>query len=154
MAAKKILTFKSSDVQALVDSAKAALEFRMAYGETYNPEYHFGGNVKKDSHGFPDSTNIDRSKIKPALWLVKDYGVYLMSNGVAPKDHVPGTSLPTAMSEECNPKNDNCYDMSRYIMGGDDCCQSLPIDGFELALSSNKPTIKIRVTARSIEIIG
>lgn len=152
MPAKKILTFSSSEVKALIETAKAATEFRHTFGETYNPALHFGGKVKNNEHGYPDPDNIDKSKLKPMLWLVKDEGVYLMGNGVE-TDHVPGTKLPVVYANECNPKDEDCYDNSRYIMGGDDGCDALPLDGFEAALASNKPTIQIRVTAKNLEII-
>ena len=153
MASKRILTFKTAEVALAVQNAKAAIRHRATFGEQYNPAYHKGGKVKKDASGFPDSRNIDPSLIPASLWLVKDEGVYLMSNA-AFTDGMGEAVL--AYAAECNPATldfETWYSNARDIMGGDDCAESLPLAWFEQVIASGKTTFRLQILAKEIRLL-
>lgn len=153
-----ILTFITTEVAPLVEQTLNTPpgQFKPNYEDLFNPKLHFGGKVK-EKDGWPDKNNIDLSKIEPALWLVADDGVYLMSNGEQP-DVPEGQSLPVAYAQESNPKApgadfDGWYEAKHSIMGGDDCVISLPIAWFERAVKDGRETIRIKVMKTKIEML-
>ena len=152
------LTFNACEVAPLVEQTLSTQpgDFRPTYDDLFDPKKHLGGKIKK-KNGWPDQDNIDRTKILPALWLVKDQGVYLMSNGKQPE--VPkGASLPVAYADESNPKKpganfDDWYEAARDIMGGDDCVISLPIEWFEKAVKDGREKIRLKVMKTKITLL-
>lgn len=96
------LTFPAGDVAAQARHALAAVEHRLLYGQT-DPA--------------------------PALWLVHDQGVYVMSNG-ADDD---GSRPRPAYAAGCDPDRDpDWWDTGRDLVGGDDFAELL-VDGDGLA---------------------
>lgn len=157
MATRKILTFTTSEVAPLVTHAKAAEKHRCTCEQLFDPKLHFGGKIKYDSHDWPDSSNIDASRIEPALWLVKDQGAYLMSNGVDADTQNAGQQRPVAYAAACDPTAlpfDEWYDNARTIVGGDDCCIALPLHWFEQAMASGVATIRLQVLKRAIKLLA
>lgn len=75
----------------------------------------------------------------PALFLVHDHGVYLMSNGL-PRDLVAGSGSErsrVAYAEGCDPtvgEFDDWYSTSRDLVGGDDFVETLPLGDAEAFL--------------------
>lgn len=154
MASKRILTFKTAEVALAVNNAKASLQHRATFSDQYNPAYHKGGKVKLDGNDFPDSTNINPSAIPASLWLVKDDGVYLMSNAAFTPDQKRAV---LAYAEECNPKTldfDTWWDNASAIMGGDDCAESLPIAWFEQVIACGKPTFRLQILSKQIRLLA
>ena len=125
------LTFRAGDVRVLLAHARAAKEHRPSYEDLFEPDYHKGGKVK-EKDGWPDSDNIDPTKIPAGLWLVKDDGVYLMSNGspaLLREEGKPNNVVVYA--SEANPKtSEDCWGSACSIMGGDDCVITLPATMF------------------------
>lgn len=152
MAARKVLTFITAEVARVIADVLAAKAFRPNYADLYNPEFHKGGVVKKGADGFPDGDNIDPAKLKPALWLVKDNGIYLMGNAVFMKGQ---ETAVLAYAVEANPEKlsfEEWWENAGRIMGGDDSCESLRVEWFEKAIASGKPTFRLRITQKSIGI--
>jgi hypothetical protein len=74
----------------------------------------------------------------PALFLVHDQGVYLMSNG-SPRDTEGGQDgrCRVAYAEGCDPnvgEFDDWYGTSRDLVGGDDFVETLPLGDAEAFL--------------------
>lgn len=154
------LTFNVGQVRRLLGHAKAATEHQPSYEDLFEPSFHLGGKVKKDKNGWPDSENIDRTKVPAGLMLVADNGVYLMSNGT-----------PSLLVEEGKPNNvvayaresdptssdggDDWYDAKRRIMGGDDCVITMESRMFEpvLAVLPDDGKLEMRVTSRDIRVV-
>lgn len=154
------LTFKVSEVRRLVEHSKACKEHRPSYEDLFVPEYHKGGEVKKDENDWPDSKNIDHCKLPAGLWLVADQGVYLMSNGNPSLLVEEGKSTNiVAYAAESDPtagsEFDDWYEAKHSIMGGDDSVTTLPITMFDpvLAVSPDDATLKIKVTSRQIQVL-
>lgn len=156
------LTFVASDVAKLVEHAKGCSEFRVSTTDLFDPAMHKGGKVidEKGSPvgrgGWPDADNIDKSKLRPSLWLVGDQGVYLMSNGIPALPDAGGGANQVVYAQECDPNGpaDDWYEEKRRIFGGDDGCDALPIADFERLIGDGYRFIKIRLTARTIRISG
>lgn len=152
------LTFKVNEVRRLVEHSKAAKKHNPSYKDLFNPAYHRGGKViEKD--GWPDRDNIDIDKIPAGLLLVKDQGVYLLSNG-SPLLLVEGTGgYVVAYAREADPTSggefDDWWEAAQAIMGGDDWAETLPITMFEpvLALLADDDVLKVKVTASQIEVM-
>lgn len=149
------LTFKVKEVRRLVEHSKASKEHSPSYEDLFNPEYHKGGKVI-DNNGWPDSNNIDHSKIPAGLLLVKDQGVYLLSNGMPPLLVREGEKRQVvAYAKEANPTMcEDWWEAGREIMGGDDCAESLPLSMFETIMDSlhDDGEIKISVTETHIKL--
>ena len=131
---KRVLTFTTAEVKPLVDQALAATEHRPSYTQQ----------------------GIAPADIPAALWLVKDQGVYLMSNGALSKDSEGFVvRAATAYAAECNPTTlefEEWYGNARAIMGGDDSVESLPLEWFDGVLKRNKPTFRLYITDDAIEL--
>lgn len=155
-----ILTFKVSEVRRLVEHSKAAAEHSASYEDLFNPAYHKGGKVKKDKSGWPDSDNLDKSKLPVALHLVGDQGCYLMSNGLPPLLVAEGNSHNVvAYARESDPTvdgdADDWYEAKRSILGGDDCVITLLAGMFEstLAMLDDDDELQLNVTTKYIQVI-
>lgn len=129
------LVFKVSDVKRIVEHSVNAAE--------QNPIAYTGEPVSK-----------------PAIVIVHDMGVYLMSNGTPadldnePDDHV--TKAFCAYAKGCDPVKDADYwDTSRDLVGGDDFAETLEIAEDILAfitLNPRKRVIQIEMTEDSWKI--
>lgn len=153
------LTFKVKEVLRLVEHAKACNDHQPSYEDLFTPEFHLGGKVKKDEHGWPDPKNIDPSKLPAGLWLVADRGVYLMSNGAPALLVEEGKDANVvAYAKESDPTGgdefDDWYEAKNLIMGGDDCVITLPVAMFEsvLAMLDEGDVLQIKVTTKNIQV--
>lgn len=89
-----VLTFKIHDVKKLIEELDAASSFSPSTDDLFNPEMYSDGIVRDkngrteqeaEKHGgmfWPSEDFIDQSKVKPALILVGDHGVYLITMGL------------------------------------------------------------------------
>lgn len=127
-----ILKFNKADVARLVEHARKAPQHTRGFGDEEDP--------------------------RPQIILVKDEGIYLMSNG---KPHLPNPEKLersfVVYAEGYDPNirdRGDVWDDARDAVGGDDFAEFLPIEWFELALQNTKPKrdkhIKLSVTADSI----
>ncbi|MHB1952514.1 MAG: DUF3085 domain-containing protein [Thermoplasmataceae archaeon] len=154
----KTLIFEVGAVRRLIAHARAAQNHNPGWTDMEHPEYYPGGKIITGAHGLPEGKHIDKSKVPPALWLVKDRGVYLMSNGDPGlmRDTKTG-SHEVVYAEGCDP--DRCpndwYDNSLDIMGGDDCSETIAVGDFEEMMRGAKDTdlFRIRVTGNSMALL-
>ena len=117
------LTFDTETVRKIIEHATAAEKHRKTFGET---------------------------EAGPAVWLVGDQGVYLMSNGR------PGATAPVAYATGINPdidEFDGWWERKRAAYGGDDGCDALPITTFDVVLANDPGKfIALEVTPGSISV--
>jgi hypothetical protein len=151
-----IITFDIQKLAALAKHAMDAPEHSYGYDILFLPQYHRGGTVVKKDDGWPDKDNIDKSKLTPALILVKDQGIYFMSNGVPALPRAEGDSH-VVYANECNPHAmpfEEWYQAGRTIMGGDDTVMTLfdwPILVLK-AQADGATAIQVKVTPKSVQI--
>lgn len=132
-----VCRFKTSEVLPLIKHALAATEFDMGYEGMSDEQYVELGMT-------PPKT---RTPNGPALLLVHDQGVYLMSNGI------PRSADAVAYAEGCDPKVgefDEWYGKSRDLVGGDDFVEVIRIEPGWLADCKNFDFLELNVTPKSI----
>lgn len=135
MSAVADLTFDLDQVRPLVEHARASKKWGKTYG--------------------------DDGPARPALWLVKDEGIYLMSNGIPPKLADGTVAAPyqvglVAYARGFDPTERDrmeVWDDAHEAVGGDDFADPLPIDWFETAIASGRATIVLRFTPTSVEVL-
>ncbi|MAM83288.1 MAG: hypothetical protein CL472_01230 [Acidobacteria bacterium] len=143
------LTFKVDDtLRALVAHAKSSTARKASYEQLYDE------TLLKEGCEPGLSESIDPDKIPAGLWLVKDRGVYLMSNG---QSNLPGPGCAPNLvhyADEANPDKDpeGYYDSARRIAGGDDFVEAIDINVFEDALHHNAEEIIFTMTHDSMTI--
>lgn len=99
--------FKTSEVKRCIAHALAAKDWKMGWSED------------------PPA---------PAMFFVHDDGVYLMSNG-EPGDlkNKSEVGLYAAYAAGCDPdKNEDWWDVSRDLVGGDDFAEVIPVTAADL----------------------
>jgi hypothetical protein len=87
----------------------------------------------------------------PALFFVHDEGVYLMSNG-EPGDLKSRSEigLYAAYAEGCDPDlhEDDWWDTSRALVGGDDFAEVIPVTAEELRACDEFEELHVVLTAK------
>lgn len=129
------LTFDAADVRRVVEHSLAAPE--------QSPQ--ITGYDRKTGRAI--TTPVE----SPAVILVHDQGVYLMSNG-RPRDIVEGETSFAAYARSCDPRKDGeWWDAARNLVGGDDFAETLPwAVQLKDALDRGAKTIIINFGARQI----
>lgn len=119
------LIFSLSAVRGLIAHAVASDERTPTFSQLYEPEFRLDGKHPADDH-FANSSEIDPRSIPRGLLLVKDQGVYLMSNGKREEGEKP----EVVYAEGLNPavaEFDDWWDSASDICGGDDFVEALPL---------------------------
>ncbi|MHB8252355.1 MAG: DUF3085 domain-containing protein [Acidiferrobacter sp.] len=138
----QFLTFRIKSVREALEHAKSCTKHAATFDLLLNPENYVGNKVVM-AKGEYDVSQLKPGVLKPGLMLVKDHGVYLMTNGLPFK---PGTYVVYA--DECNPETlsfDEWYNASIAIMGGDDSSETLSADLLETAMEGTKADESIRI---------
>jgi len=134
------LIFKSVDLLRVVDHSLAAPK------------------QAEQTIDYNDSGPVTAPVEAPAILLVHDKGVYLMSNG-EPGDPLDGKGEGfrryVAYAEGCNPTTDSgWYDNSRYLVGGDDFGECLPwAADIKALIAAGAQQIIIDVTGGRLELL-
>lgn len=158
-----VLTFKIHDVKKLIEELDAASNFSPSMDDLFNPEMYSDGIVR-DKNGrteleaekhsgmfWPSEDFIDQSKVKPALILVGDHGVYLITNAKA--DGSPSYRGTVAYAKGCNPGlDDDFYENKCNLFGGGDCSVRIPSDWAKWAIQNQK-AFRIKLTTNSVELM-
>ncbi|BEI26562.1 DUF3085 domain-containing protein [Vibrio fluvialis] len=154
-----IAKFNMKDIEKLVAELDKATKFAPTMDDLWNPELHPNNQVvDKKGHtenspefSWPDSTKIDRSKIEPKLTMVKDHGLYLITNA-----DLKGTSSSrgtVVYARDCNPSEDEFYyENARDIFGGDDGTVSIPVSWFSSAKKLNKRLFQVELTPNEVRL--
>lgn len=151
-----VLTFSIKDLSKVVNALNSSIDpLTPNCEDLFDPTKHFNGVIldrlghkqSDPKFSFPDPHHIDASKLEKQLWLVKDQGIYIVAN-TSPKPFI-------AYAKGCNPAtDDDFYETSLSLIGGDDCCIKIPLDWFEYAVFNNKRVFKIKITKDSISLIN
>lgn len=101
--------------------------------------------------------DIDLSKVPAGLSLIKDQGIYLISNGIPRLKASPdsGNRNFVVYAETYGPDAD--YDRVAAAAGGDDFCEFLPLEMFQTAVAQAKNEGKtyfvVHLTSKHIRIL-
>ena len=96
-------------------------------------------------------------ELDQSVVLVHDEGVYLMSAGtpglMKNPDDKESTRHLVVHAEGCNPEDEDHWDTSRRLVGGDDFAELLPADGFNRMIAEGHEVIGLEVLPDSITIM-
>lgn len=124
------LRFRTADLTPLVEHALAAKEHDAAFKEP--------------------------APAGPALWLVHDHGVYLMSNGLPRLEGDNGRSR-VVFAEGCDPGKDSAWwETSDALVGGDDFAEVLDeswLRQTRAARDAGEETLSIALTADAVALV-
>ena len=127
------LIFNVKDVKKIYDHAKAAPD-----------------------HSAPIIDYVDGAEVygpaEPALYLVHDQGVYLMSAGIPAQLVKKGESRRVVTyAKGCDPKkNEDWWETARALVGGDDFGELLPLDMF--AGIETAKSVAVLITPEDIRV--
>ena len=134
------LKFKASEVRKLLDHTLACDEHSPTFGEMLEGDVlKDGATVKPGS--FPKPEDVDHAKVKPALHLVKDSGIYLISNGIPRMLAEDGDGSYVVYAEgfefRKGEDNDGLHERTTAAVGGDDFVERFPAEDILGALNDN-----------------
>lgn len=149
-----ILTFDADHVRALIEASKASTARRATFAQLAGSSELWRDDLPKERRALLDKelaeegfalsareTDVDPAKVQPALWLVGDHGVYLMSN--APIDEVKAIREDhVAYAAECDPTKlefEDWWAVKRTTFGADDGGEAIEISAFEKPLAAGGP---------------
>ena len=117
------LIFEMTELRSIIEHARAAKEFSAPYG----------------------------GKPAPALFLVKDSGIYLMSAGKPRQLRGDGSDWSVvAYAKGYEADAPDSWDKCRAAVGGDDFAEALPLDWFTSALDAGAAKLHLHVGAKAI----
>lgn len=141
-------------IASKASATKGALGHKLTIGE------------RLEIYGEPKGWNVqpDEEKHgKPGLWLVKDEGIYLMSNGSpglpregAKPDEHGHTPQEVCYAEGFDPNKEDpgdVWDKSTEAVGGDDFVDLLPTEIVENAIKLGGDVMALRVTESTFELL-
>ncbi|MBW3762683.1 DUF3085 domain-containing protein [Aeromonas veronii] len=159
-----IISFNIQEVKKLVDELKAAQAYSASTDDLFNPAMYSDG-IPRDEHGrseqeaeklgeffWPSSKYINQSKVKPALVLVGDHGLYLITN--AKVEGSPASRGTVVYAAGCNPMlDDDFYENKCELFGDDDGSVTLPMAWAEWAIQNKMKEFRIKSTSGSISLV-
>lgn len=149
------LSFNLKDVKELADHAKSSEEHSPVFAQILDPAYAKDGTPKMSEEEMfrSGSKHVDLKKVPAGLWLVKDSGIYLMSNGnPGLKDGDKPNKIVYAKGY--NPEVDeDVWERCRAAVGGDDFAEFLPVDWVDISEKEGKRTFSIKMTTRSMSLV-
>ena len=142
------LRFNIEQVRKHYEHAKASDQHKPTFGEQIDA---FGDDAIGMEYGEIERKMNAKGALKPALWLVKDEGIYIMSNGTA--ENRPDV----VFAKGFNPKTRDRMEVwgdARDAVGGDDFVELIDHDTCEALLANKQAkTLGIKVTANRIEFL-
>jgi hypothetical protein len=120
-----ICVFKTSDLRRCAEHALKATKWRMGFSSR-RPE--------------------------PGLLLAHDQGVYIMSNGIPADVDIAKEQCHLVYAKRCNPdKDEDWYQNSRELVGGDDFGEVLAIPPDFLRMCDKFPEMSVEITEKEIK---
>jgi hypothetical protein len=123
------LLFDGDEVRELFEHARGCNNYRKPYGEEFGP----------------------------ALWLVHDQGVYLMSAGIP---HLERPDNPeaskVAYADGCDPTKqefDDWWHHSRELVGGDDFVEPIDLETFAKLFSLGLENIRVLINLTANKLV-
>jgi hypothetical protein len=146
-----ILVFDADEVRRHVLHAQTCEENLPTYSQMLDPDLRIDGERPDPMTASQD--DVDLTEVPPALHLVKDAGIYLMSNGT-PMSPTFGDEPPYDVAYADGYGRNASYDAKVQAVGGDDFCQIVPIEWFVQRPSEDLFRIKAITEGRRLKEIG
>lgn len=146
------LSFAMKDVGILAEHTRNCAEHSPDIEQLFDKKlWREGIELSEDDVFSNGGKHIDPSKVPAGFWLVKDSGIYLMSNGSPglkenPEDQ-DSTKQKVFYAKGFDPaKDEDWYDSARYAVGGDDFGIFIPLEWFDIAKRNGKRRFSIKVS--------
>lgn len=132
----KTLIFALAVLQPILEHARNAKETMPTMDDLCDESLAKPGAVP-DKWGIYNQNDIDVSKLKPSIFLVKDRGAYIMSAAAQRQLRNDGSqSSVVAYAAGCDPeKDEDWYDTALDICGGDDFAQRIEVADIDELIS-------------------
>lgn len=155
------LVFDGLLVKRLVTHAASTSEHCPDYSDWEDPSVYPDGRIVRYADGpykgMPNAKAIDARKVRPALSLVKDHGIYLMSNGLPilhdDENTDPNASLVVYAKSYDPAIDDDWYDRATRV-SRDDFVEAVHLAniGDMLANATKNTLFHIDMNATSLRI--
>lgn len=152
----KIVSFPITMVKPLAEHTRQCVEHSPTYDQHFDSAYWLD---KYRKSGLSEAQvmemrgkHLDMCKIPAGFWLVKDHGVYLMSNGSPRLTLEEGKRGQVVYAKGCNPDKDPDWYEAAYTLGGDDFAIFIPLEWYDIAMSKGKRVLSFRMGKRSISL--
>lgn len=125
------IEFDIKDILPLVENAEKSSLRRATMEQMFERKYWRDDvkNLSENEIFASQGEHVDQAKIPPGLFLVKDHGVYLMSNGSPGLLLEDGKSHQVAYAKGFDPaQNPDWYDAAYDLLGGDDFGEFIPTE--------------------------
>lgn len=127
----EIVLFPIDEVELILMHSLSERRYTPSFAQMFQGEYRKDGkDVSTDGlpiNEWPKPEDVDTTKVPAQFYLVKDSGAYLMAATEVPLKQENGDNYVT-YADGCNPKVDeDYYEESRRIFGGDDFAEPLPL---------------------------
>lgn len=146
------LVFDAEEVRRHVRHAQACDENLPTYSQMLDPDLRVDGQSPENPL-LASSDDVDLGQVPPALHLVKDAGIYLMSNGT-PMSPTFGDEPPYDVAYADGYGRNASYEAKVQAVGGDDFCQIVPIQWFTQRPKEDVFRIKAITEGRRLKEIG
>lgn len=144
------LRFNPIDVAALLRESAAAAKRRPTFDQQIGrlgAREGLGDEAAMSAAiGGAELDSTPGADIPPGLWLVKDDGIYLMSNAE------PQGAPKVVYAQGYDPHRGEVWDKCREVMGGDDMCEFVPADAFADVTAEDCTAAVVRVTRTTLSI--
>ncbi|WP_455233589.1 DUF3085 domain-containing protein [Geopseudomonas aromaticivorans] len=144
-----ILSFPLAEVRRLAEHADQCKEHAPTFSQHYDRAFwkNPAADLSNEQVYVNKGEHLDLSKIPAGLWLVKDQGIYLISNG-SPRLQAEGSDSSVVVhAKGYNPECDeDWYDAARSAVGGDDFVEFIPLEWIEHAEKAGKTALEIVMT--------
>ena len=140
-----ILKFAVNETfKKIIAHSKAAVKHEPNFEQRCDRQYVKDG--VRGNKDYYDDSELDYTKIPAGFWLVKDEGVYIMSNGT------PRMTGENVVYAEGYGK-DAEYVIVHEAVGGDDFCIFLPLSWMRQALIKTSKIMTIKFTKKNLELV-
>lgn len=145
------LVFPMPEVRVLIEHAKSSKEHRLTMVERFD--------IFGEEKGF-NYQEGEEKRGSPGLWLVKDHGIYVMSNGFPglcteeTKDAPEGEQkMSVCYAKGYNPNKDSdVWQKCSFAVGGDDFVEKIDISMVEQFLNEPVNEMIIDITPKQFSI--
>ncbi|MEY2117307.1 DUF3085 domain-containing protein [Rhodanobacter sp. FW106-PBR-R2A-1-13] len=151
-----MLYFSIAELLPILDHAEAAPAQSITFEQLFDKKLWKPGTTSKT--GYCREEDIDQSKVPKGVLFVKDEGCYLMSGG-APRQRVKPDEdrCVVTYADGCDPvKNDDCWERTRELCGGDDFGMAIPVQLIRSAIAAapNARRLQLRLGKRQISFVA
>ena len=151
------ISFCLKTIAPLAEHTRQCIEHSATFDQQFDSVYWKDEYIKKglseDQVVEMCGKHLDPTKLPSGFWLVKDQGVYLMSNGSPRLTLDDGKRGKVVYAKGYDPERDgDWYSRARAVLGGDDFAIFIPLEWYDLSVSKGKRVLSLRIGARSITL--